>query len=136
MPDCVFCKIVQGGISARIIKQNERALAFLDAFPLAAGHTLIVPKAHCIKVQDMSREDSAAVFALAHEVVPLVEKAAGTGASLIAVHNGKEAGQEVPHLHVHIIPRKPGDGAGPVHSMFRKPGISAEEMDEVLAKMS
>lgn len=136
MQDCIFCKIVQGNMPAKVIWQNERAMAFLDAFPLAAGHALVVPKAHYTKVQDMGKEDSAAVFALAHEIVQKVESATGAGASLIAIHNGKEAGQEVPHVHVHVIPRKPGDAAGPVHSMFRKPKVTPEEMDAILSKMT
>jgi histidine triad (HIT) family protein len=135
MQDCIFCKIVQGKVPARVISQNDRAMAFLDALPLAAGHALVVPKAHHVKVQDMGKEDVAAVFALVHEVVQKVESATGAGASLIAVHNGKGAGQEVPHIHVHIIPRKAGDGAGPVHSMFRKPKMTAEELDAILSKM-
>jgi histidine triad (HIT) family protein len=118
-----------------VIKQNGKAMAFLDAFPLAAGHALVVPKTHYVKVQEMSADDSAAVFALAHEIVRKVESASDTSASLIAVHNGREAGQEVPHVHVHVIPRKPGDGAGPVHSMFRKPKMTAQEMDAILSKM-
>lgn len=136
MQDCIFCKIVQGKVPARVIAQNERAMAFLDAFPLAAGHALVVPKVHHVKLQDMGKEDSAAVFALAHEIVQKVESAAGTNASLVAVHNGRRAGQEVPHIHVHIIPRKVGDGAGPVHSMFRKPKMTAEEMEAILSKMA
>lgn len=135
MQDCIFCKIIKGDVPARVIKQNDRALAFLDAFPLAAGHALVVPKTHYAKVQDMTGEDSSAVFALAHEIVGKVESAAGTSASLLAVHNGKDAGQEVPHVHVHVIPRRPGDGAGPVHSMFRKPRMSAQEMDAILSRM-
>lgn len=136
MQDCIFCKIVQGNVPAKMIRQNERAMAFLDAFPLAAGHALVVPKAHYAKVQDMSKEDSEAVFALAHEIVEKVESAVDADASLIAVHNGRGAGQEVPHVHVHIIPRKAGDGAGPVHSMFKKPKMSAEEMDAILSRMA
>ena len=137
MPDCVFCKIVAGQISAKVVRQNGRAMAFLDAFPLASGHTLVVPKSHYAKVQDMEQEDAAAVFALVHEITRAVESAAGTSASTIAIHNGREAGQEVPHVHVHIIPRRQGDGAGPVHSMFKnRPKLSAEEMDAVLGKIS
>lgn len=135
-PDCIFCKIVAGKIPARVIVQNEKAMAFLDAFPLAAGHTLVIPKAHYAKVQDMPPGDSDAVFGLVRELAGVVESAAGAGASTIAVHNGREAGQEVPHVHVHIIPRAPGDGARPVHSMFRKrPKLAPQEMDAVLARM-
>lgn len=135
MQDCIFCKIIQGKIPAKVITQDDRAMAFLDALPLASGHALVMPKTHYVKIQDMTREDSMAVFALAQELVQRVESAAGTDASLIAVHNGRTAGQEVPHVHVHIIPRKAGDGAGPVHSMFRKPKLTSEEMDAILSKM-
>jgi histidine triad (HIT) family protein len=136
MQDCIFCKIVSGQIPARIVRQNEKAVAFLDAFPLAAGHALVVPKAHYQKVQDMATADAQAVFQLVHEMVGRVESATGAAASTIAVHNGKEAGQEVPHVHVHIIPRKQGDGAGPVHSMFKnRPKLSTQEMDALAEKM-
>lgn len=135
-PDCIFCKIVSGQIPARIIKQNEKAMAFLDAFPLAAGHMLVIPKLHYQKVQDMPSADVQAVFQLVHEMTGEVESAAGTPASTIAVHNGREAGQEVPHVHVHIVPRKQGDGAGPIHSMFKnRPKLSAQEMDALAGKM-
>ncbi|MEO9363561.1 MAG: HIT family protein [Nitrososphaera sp.] len=134
--NCIFCKIATGRIPARVVGQNDRAMAFLDAFPLAAGHALVVPKAHFQKVQDMGAPDAQAVFDLVHKIAGNVESAAGTSASTIAIHNGKEAGQEVAHVHVHIIPRKLGDGAGPVHSMFRnRPKLSAQEMDALLEKM-
>ena len=120
-----------------MVRQNDAAVAFLDAFPLAAGHVLIVPKSHYAKVQDMGRQDAQAVFELVREIAGRVESAAGATASTIAVHNGKEAGQEVMHVHVHIIPRKPGDGAGPVHSMFQsRPKLSAQEMDALAAKIA
>ncbi|HVX02443.1 MAG TPA: HIT family protein [Nitrososphaera sp.] len=135
-PNCIFCKIASGQISARVVMQNDRALAFLDVSPLATGHTLVVPKAHFQKVQDMDAPDAQAVFDIVRQVTGRVESAAGTSASTIAVHNGREAGQEVQHVHVHIIPRRPGDGAGPVHSMFKdRPKLSAQEMDALFAKM-
>jgi histidine triad (HIT) family protein len=131
--NCIFCKIVNDSTSARIIDQNDKAIAFLDAFPLSAGHTLIVPKSHYSKVQDMDREYSSDVFNLLWKVSGAVEKAAGVNASTIAIHNGREAGQEVPHVHVHIIPRSLRDGAGPVHSMFKeRPKLSSKELDLML----
>lgn len=136
-PGCIFCKIVTGQIPAKIVRQNDAAAAFLDAFPLAAGHVLVVPKSHYARVQDMNERDARAVFALVHEIAGKVESATGAPASTIAIHNGKEAGQEVMHVHVHIIPRKPGDGAGPVHSMFKnRPKLSAQELDALAAKIA
>ena len=134
--NCIFCKIANGSISASIIDQNNRAIAFLDAFPLSAGHTLIIPNSHYSKVQDMNKEDSSDVFNLLWKLSGAVEKAAGVNASTIAIHNGKAAGQEVPHVHIHVIPRTTGDGAGPVHSMFKKrPNTSSKELNLILEKI-
>lgn len=134
--NCTFCKIVDGSISARIISQNDKAVAFLDAFPLSVGHTLIIPKRHYSKIQEMNREFSSALFDLLRVVTPAVEEATGVKASTIAIHNGLEAGQEILHVHIHIIPRVIGDGAGPVHSMFKnRPKISCERMDSMLERM-
>jgi histidine triad (HIT) family protein len=131
-PNCIFCKIIAGEISARVILQNEKAMALLDAFPLAAGHTLVIPKSHYAKVQQMSEQDAAAVFDMVWKLAGVVETASQVSASTIAIHNGSDAGQEVPHVHVHIVPRKTGDGAGAIHSMFKmKPKLSPEDIDSL-----
>ena len=114
--DTVFSKIVSGEIPAQIIKETEHSLAFLDAFPLAKGHTLVIPKNPREKIQDLTDEENKDLFSLVHEIVSKVDSI--TGATLIAIHNGKEAGQEIPHVHVHLIPRSKSDSAGAVHSMF------------------
>src|ERR687883_314341 len=119
-PYCIFCKIADGKVKARVISQSNKAMSFLDSMPLSLGHTLVIPKSHYQKVQEMSREYSSEVFDLLWQVSLAVEKAAGANASIIAVHNGREAGQEVPHVHVHIIPRNADDGAVPIHTMFKK----------------
>lgn len=134
--DCIFCKVITGKIEARIISQNEKAIAFLDAFPLTLGHTIVIPKTHYSKIQDMDRQHSSAMFDLLWQISSAVEKAVGLTASTIAIHNGKEAGQEVLHVHIHIIPRHSGDGAGPVHSMFKNRSMfSSEELDSILNKI-
>ena len=131
--NCIFCKIINVCISARIITQNDKAIAFLDAFPLTLGHTLIIPKSHYYKIQDMDKDHSSAVFDLLWKLSAAIEKAVESNASTIAIHNGKDAGQEVPHVHVHIIPRTADDGAGPVHSMFKnRTKISSKELDFTL----
>nr|WP_320416590.1 HIT domain-containing protein [Candidatus Nitrosotenuis chungbukensis] len=102
--DCVFCKIAKGEIKARTIVETQKSLAFLDAFPLALGHSLVIPKKHHEKIQDMSPDDNADLFGLVHRVVSMVDKV--TGSTLVAVHNGKASGQEIPHVHVHLVPRR------------------------------
>lgn len=134
MMDCIFCKIAQGQIKARTILETPKSLAFLDAFPLARGHSLVIPKNHYEKIQDMSPADNADLFETVRRVVSMVDKI--TGATLVAVHNGKESGQEIPHVHVHLVPRISHDSAGPIHSMFSKrPSLSDKEFDDVLEKI-
>jgi histidine triad (HIT) family protein len=136
-PNCIFCKIIAGEIPAKVIMQNEKAMALLDAFPLAAGHTLVIPKSHYAKVQQMSEQDAMAVFEIIWKISDAVETGSQVTASTIAIHNGSEAGQEVPHVHVHIVPRKKGDGAGPIHSMFKvKPKLSPQEMDSLSVRIA
>ena len=135
-PYCIFCKIADGKVKARVISQSNKAMSFLDSMPLSLGHTLVIPKSHYQKVQEMSREYSSEVFDLLWQVSLAVEKAAGANASIIAVHNGREAGQEVPHVHVHIIPRNADDGAVPIHTMFKKrPIFNPQEMDMILERI-
>ena len=132
--DCIFCKIVQGKIPARKIMETDKSLAFLDAFPLTKGHTLVIPKNHYIKIQEMKKEDSTDLFDTVRIMVGRIECL--TPSSLIAIHNGKESGQEVPHVHVHIIPRNNDDGAGPVHSMFRqRPKLTDNEFEDLAQKL-
>jgi len=128
--DCVFCKIAKKEIPSRIITETEKSIAFLDVFPLSQGHTLIIPKCHYEKVQDMTDIDNIDLFNTVHKVISKVDKL--TGATLLAIHNGKDSGQEIPHVHVHLIPRQSSDQAGPVHRMFNNgPNLSDKELDEL-----
>ena len=132
--DCIFCKIAKKEIPSKIITETKNSIAFLDAFPLSRGHTLVIPKCHYEKVQDMTDMDNADLFSTVHKVISKVDKL--TGATLLAIHNGKDSGQEIPHVHVHLIPRQPSDHAGPVHSMFKdRPKLSDKELDELCTKI-
>lgn len=128
---CIFCNIVSGNIPSRNVYETPSSLAFLDAFPLVRGHVLVIPKVHHVKIQEMTQQENADLFEAVKVVAEKVERLAPS--SLVAVHNGKESGQEVPHVHVHVIPRKQEDGAGPVHSMFTKrPKLGEDEFAEIL----
>ena len=132
--DCIFCKIAKKEISSKIIAETKKSIAFLDAFPLSRGHTLVIPKCHYEKVQDMTDMDSTDLFNTVHKVISKVDKL--TGATLLAIHNGKGSGQEIPHVHVHLIPRELSDQAGSVHRMFEDtPKFSDEELDELCTKI-
>ena len=132
--DCIFCKIANKEIPSRVITETENSIAFLDAFPVSRGHTLVIPKHHYEKVQDITDLDNTDLFNTVYQVISKVDRL--TGATLLAVHNGKDSGQEIPHVHVHLIPRELSDQAGPVHSMFKdRPKLSDKELDELCVKI-
>ncbi len=132
--DCIFCKIVNGEIPAKVIDETEKSLAFLDAFPLTKGHSIVIPKNLYEKMQEIPPEENAELFETVRRVLSRVDKL--TNATLVALHNGKDSGQEVPHVHIHLIPRSKEDSAGPVHSMFKnRPKPSDAEFNELLEKL-
>ena len=114
--DCIFCKIISREIPAKILNETSHSICFLDAFPLTKGHVLVIPKNHHKKIQDMSSSENSDLFSLVHVMMSKVDSI--TGSTLIAIHNGESAGQEIPHVHVHLVPRSESDSAGPIHSMF------------------
>jgi len=132
--DCIFCKIIHGEIPTNIILETKKSISFLDAFPLTRGHTLVIPKNHSEKIQDMSKDDAADLFELMHQTISKIDKISGS--TLVAIHNGKESGQEIPHVHVHLIPRSTNDSAGSVHSMFKqRPKLTEQETKDLIAEL-
>lgn len=132
--DCIFCKIISGEIPTKILKETSYSISFLDAFPLAKGHVLVIPKNHRQKIQDMSEKENSDLFSLVHSMISKVDSI--TGSTLLAVHNGKDAGQEVPHVHVHLVPRSKDDSAGAIHSMFSNSlKLSNSEIEEIYEKL-
>ena len=132
--DCIFCKIISKEIPAKILYEDDDTISFLDAFPVAKGHTLVIPKAHHPKIQDLPFVINQKLFDTVHKMTSKVDSLEGS--TLIAIHNGKESGQEIPHVHVHLIPRSNDDSAGPVHSMFKdKIELSESETDSIYNKL-
>ena len=107
--DCIFCKIIKGEIPSTKIYEDDLCLAFMDIFPVTEGHCLLIPKEHYTNMLD------ADPLVLEHLIVQLanidrqVAKVYEEAGILNTVANGRYAGQEVPHLHFHVIPRKKGD---------------------------
>jgi len=131
---CIFCKIVSGDIPTKVIAETRNSIAFLDAFPLAKGHTLIIPKHHHEKIQNMSPEESSDLFSTMYKIISKVDKL--TGATLVAIHNGKEAGQEIPHVHIHLVPRSANDSGGPIHCLFDSTlNVSDLETNKIYEKL-
>ena len=130
--DCIFCQIVDGDIPARAVYEDDDVLAFLDANPMGPGHTLVIPKRHHETLGDLPEDEGSAVFAALHRLAPLVEDAVDADASTVAFNNGEAAGQEVPHVHGHVIPRFDGDGGAPIHAVAGgRPDLSEDELDDI-----
>ena len=128
--DCIFCKIISKEIPTQILYEDDDTISFLDAFPVAKGHTLVIPKVHHAKIQDLPSDVNQKLFNTVHKMTPKVDSLQGS--TLVAIHNGKDSGQEIPHVHVHLIPRSNTDSAGPVHSMFKdKIDLSDSEIDSL-----
>jgi diadenosine tetraphosphate (Ap4A) HIT family hydrolase/MinD-like ATPase involved in chromosome partitioning or flagellar assembly len=130
--DCIFCRIVDGDIPARLVRETDTTLAFLDANPLARGHTLVIPKAHHARLSDLPNDVAGNLFGEVHELVPRIESVVDADATTVGINDGEAAGQEVPHVHAHIVPRFDGDGGGPIHAVAgERPSLSDDELDDL-----
>jgi histidine triad (HIT) family protein len=107
-PNCRFCQIIAGDESAQVVFEDERTIAFLDNRPLFPGHSLLVPREHYETLSDLPDELVAPLFANARLLSVAIPKAMRKPGSFVALNN--VVSQSVPHLHVHVVPRKPKDG--------------------------
>jgi histidine triad (HIT) family protein len=105
---CAFCRIISGEIESRIVFEDAVSLAFLDHRPLFPGHSLLVPKNHYETLNDLPAELIDPLFTNARLMARAVEQAMGAEGTFIAINN--RISQGVPHLHIHIVPRRKKDG--------------------------
>jgi histidine triad (HIT) family protein len=105
---CLFCDIVAGKIPAEIVWRSEDAVAFLDHRPLFPGHVLLIPAAHIETLADLPPQQVGPLFQAVQKLGSAVERALEAEGTFIAVNN--RVSQSVPHLHIHIVPRRKGDG--------------------------
>jgi histidine triad (HIT) family protein len=108
VPGCAFCAIVAGEAGAHVAYEDELALGFLDVRPLFPGHVLLVPRAHHETLGDLPEELVAPLFGAAQRLAVAVEAAMDARGTFVAMNN--RVSQSVPHLHVHVVPRRPKDG--------------------------
>jgi histidine triad (HIT) family protein len=108
MPECLFCKIATGGLTVPIVFEDEDSLVFLDHRPLFPGHCLVVPRRHFETMGDLPENQIGPLFATARVLCLAVEEGLGSEGSFLAVNN--RVSQSVPHLHIHVVPRRRKDG--------------------------
>jgi histidine triad (HIT) family protein len=107
-PTCLFCQIARGQTPAARVLETEAVIAFLDHRPLFPGHCLVIPREHVDTLGDLPRPLTAPLFDAAAAVARALEAGLAADGSFVAVNN--RVSQSVPHLHVHVVPRRRGDG--------------------------
>jgi histidine triad (HIT) family protein len=105
---CLFCEIAGATEPSDIVYQDDIAIAFLDHRPLFPGHVLLIPRRHVVTLADLPADQVGAFFQVAQRLETAVERAMQADGSFIAINN--IVSQSVPHLHVHIVPRRRKDG--------------------------
>jgi histidine triad (HIT) family protein len=132
---CVFCRIRAKSESAHVVYEDSHCLAFLDHRPLFLGHTLVVPSEHVETIADLPVPELAPFFSGVQRVTRAVERGLAAEGSFVAMNN--RVSQSVPHLHVHVVPRRKGDGLRGFFWPRQK--VTAEELararDQIVASM-
>jgi len=130
---CVFCDIVAGREAASVVHSDETVLALLDIRPLTTGHLLVIPRAHAPYLADLDPAVGGHMFGVAQQMAAALRRSGlpCQGVNLFLA-DGEAAFQEVFHVHLHVLPRNPGDGFR-IHAKWRSP--SRAELDSVAAQV-
>ncbi|MDD4761849.1 MAG: HIT family protein [Candidatus Pacebacteria bacterium] len=118
MENCLFCKIVRGEIKGDVIYEDEKAMALLDINPRAPGHAFVIPKEHYENLLEVPNEELGGIFLAVKKTAEKLKEKMQADALSIGINNGRVSGQEIDHLHIHIIPRFKGDGGGSFQSII------------------
>lgn len=110
MENCLFCKITKHEIPAEIIYEDDDVMAFLDIMPKQFGHTLVIPKKHFDSIVDTPDDIIAKMFTVLKKISPAILKVTSADSFNTLFNSGAASGQMIFHTHMHIIPRKRGDG--------------------------
>ncbi len=130
MSACIFCELAAGRGEVSLVYEDERALAFMDIQPVVRGHLLVVPRAHAVSLAELDPEDGAHLFVLAQRAAAALRASdlRCEGVNLFLA-DGEAAGQDVFHVHLHVLPRYAGDGFGLVlpadYSVRPRPELEA-----------
>jgi histidine triad (HIT) family protein len=129
--DCIFCKIIKGEIPSSNVYDDDSTIAFLDIAPVNKGHVLVIPKNHYETILDTPEDELKAVIATVKKVTKAVKSATNADGITIGQSNYEAAGQTVPHLHFHIMPRFSDDGL----KLWPQGKYDDKEMDKVKDKI-
>jgi histidine triad (HIT) family protein len=129
---CIFCKIAHGQAPASILYEDEAILAFLDIRPLTEGHTLVITKQHYVDIFDTPEEVLSQIYKVTKQVSTAAKKATNSDGITIIQQNGRAAGQDIFHIHVHVVPRFEGQKL-PRFSSLKE--VERAKLDGIAKKM-
>ena len=128
---CIFCKVVAGEIPSYKVYENDKVFAFLDIRPVHPGHTLIVPKSHCLNIEEATPEILFEIISAVKIIGKMIKEKLGVPGYNLVVNNDPASGQVVPHLHFHVVPRYDKDGS----SHWKNREYENGEAEETLKKL-
>jgi len=139
-PQNVFARILRGELPSHRLYEDDRCVAILDLFPVNPGHLLVIPKAAAVTVDQLDPADAAHLMAVGARLSKAVRARAPKCEGVnFWISDGAAAGQEVPHVHLHVIPRFAGDGfgwkAGPTNRQAQKPEVLAAQAEAYRAAL-
>ena len=123
--ECLFCKIAAGTVSAEIIYQDAAALGIMDIHPRSAGHVFVIPKKHYTTLLGVPDGEMGALFVAVRNITEKIKKALTPDGFTIGINQGRAGGQEIDHVHIHVMPRYKGDGGGSVQSVVNAPSTES-----------
>ena len=138
MSGCIFCDIVADDAPASFVHRDELVIAFLDIRPVTPGHLLVMPNQHVVHTHDLPDATAGRLFAVARRLsrsLRQTDVVRADGINLFLA-DGEAAGQEVFHVHLHVIPRFPGDGFEIDAAAWRNPPPTREELDRLAAALA
>jgi histidine triad (HIT) family protein len=132
---CTFCDLIRGAGEVSICYEDSVAIAFLDIQPVNPGHVLVVPREHYEVLQDIPKDVGAHLYMVAAKLIPRVQTASGATDMNIVVNSGAAAGQNVMHYHIHLIPRREGDGFDVPLPFPGSPMPNRQQLDGMAARI-
>ena len=134
MKDCIFCKIISGELPSHKVYEDDNNLAFLDINPTSHGHTLVVPKKHFVNMEDVPEEELKQTILIVKKIGKKLKDGLGVESYNICVNNDPAAGQLIPHIHFHLVPRYKNDNLKPWPQASYPEGKAEEVLEKIKIK--
>ncbi|MBI4123245.1 MAG: HIT family protein [Parcubacteria group bacterium] len=133
--DCLFCRIASKEVPSEVLHEDEKTFAFLDASPLAPGHTLVIPKEHADSIVTLPEDSLGPLFLTVRRITDMLQRTLRPEGFTIGINQGPASRGGVEHLHVHVVPRWHADNGGSIHSIVSNPpGESLQTIREKILK--